>query len=736
MTPVVPAHMRRSGILPLILLLLAGLHSSAAADEWTAYAYPNDLQDIVAVGRTLWMATTGGALSYDTEAGQFRQSSRRAAGGPVAQELTSVCYLEDEGLLFFGSAESGVSEYDVATGRWQRFEFIPDNHIQRLSCLGGEVYIATQSGFTVRRSTVRSDICNEVDRGLCCGADPDTCFFPSFNVHDFTLQGDRLWTATGSGPAENDGSGWLSRTNGAPVSAARSLAVYNGRVFLATASVASVFRWNSGTHLWEAAGQGLHSNFLVGEKVRLKVLPTSDGTGEELWVGTEYGAFRWNGSGWTAVGLEGLHVRGFASVPGPGTERVVYAATHRGLHRYNGGSSWTQILAPGPPIDIRGQAIDVDGNGVVWIGTLGGPMSVTPDGVWAGYPNGQNNLDGSAVYSIFADSQNRLWLGKCCCRTPPSCPVQFIDDGSVSPPVSAWDGWGIAEDSQGRMWIGSNTTGVHVLDAGGTPIVTLTPSNTVTPSGFLRSSSVRAVAVQGNKVWLGHEDKGLQIVNTGGNPANPAGYTWKTFTGSGSSDLPDATVADIALEGSTGWVLTSAYLVRFDNDTRTGLYALNEGGEPRRGTAVDVDRRGNKWVATSNGVIRVDRSGHISVFNTSNSDLISNDVVDVAIDPLTGDVLFETTIGASRLRPGSAPPSDSEDLFAFPNPFQPGSGGVVKLGGGSADNARVMDLLGRPVAVFDPEVGWDGLKEDGTAVPPGIYLITAGGETLRLAVLE
>jgi hypothetical protein len=111
-------------------------------------------------------------------------------------------------------------------------------------------------------------------------------------------------------------------------------------------------------------------------------------------------------------------------------------------------------------------------------------------------------------------------------------------------------------------------------------------------------------------------------------------------------------------------------------------------------------------------------------------------VLDVAIDPTTDDVLFETRIGASRLRPGSDPdPTDSAEFYLFPNPFRIGAG-AVKVGGGSADNATVVDLLGRPVTSFDPALGWDGNSADGTPVAPGVYVISVGGQVLRLAVLD
>jgi hypothetical protein len=732
MTSQLPAGMR---FRVLTLMALLGLlpAAPARADDWTTYADPNNLQDIAAEGNDLWIASSGGALRYNVPSGNFTQFPRRSAGGPVSQDLTSVCVFEPERLVYFGSEDNGVSEFDLDDVRWRRFRDIPDSRVpvNRIACLGTKVYIATDQGYIARHSAANSTICNEIDRA-CCGVSA-TCLFPSFDVRDFALQGDRLWAATANGPAEHDSLGtprpqfsWRSRKTRPEVTDARSIVVHEGEVFLATGSPAGLFKWNGTGETWDDASLGLTPNRGLGQFARLQSIA---GT---LWLSTDYGAFTWNGSGWSAAGLANISVRGVAAinVPDDNPDAVIYAATSIGLHVRNGDGSWTLIPAPGPTLDVAGQAIDVDRNGVVHLGTLIGVMSVTPDGIWTTRRNGQDGIDPSDIFSVHADSQNRLWLGKCCCRNPPACPTQFIDDGVVSTPVEAWDGWGIAEDGAGRMWIGSNSTGVTVLGANGSSIATLTPTST---GGALRSLSIRTLLAEGDRVWLGHEDRGLQLLRTGGDPANMAGYTWKTFT---TSDVPDATVADIAREGASIWVLTSAYLMRFQGESRTDLIALNVGNESRRGYAVDVDAKGNKWVGTSNGVLRIDRSGNVVVFNTSNSDLIANEVLDVAIDPTTDDVLFQTRIGASRLRPGSDPdPSDTADYFLFPNPFRSGSG-LVKIGGGSADNAEVVDLLGRPVASFDPAFGWDGTGRNGQPVAPGVYVITVGGQNLRLAVLD
>lgn len=709
----------------LVLLALAALSAApAGADTWTTYAYPNDMRDIVRVGQTLWMATTGGAVRYDLSTGTFTQLTRRASGGPLSQNLTSLAWDESDRLLFVGSSDFGVSQYAPDTDRWSRFEFTPSNDITTLAARNGLVYVGTSAGFAIRRSASRTDICNDIDRG-CCGSDPSQCDFPSFEVRDWAVGDGLLWAATASGPAEYADGKWRARGSD-EVNSVRSIEVFNGQVFAAGTGLAEVFRWNASASAWEPAGAGLRSGQPLEDAVRLVA------TGGGLLLCCNYGLFQWTGEGWSSTGLEDVSVRGAAVVDQ--ASRDLAAATQRGLYVRNlvgPAFQWQELQAPGPPYNIPGAAVAAAKNGTIYLGTLGGVMALSTTGSWTTFRNGQQGIGGDDIYSLFADSRSRLWLGKCCCPSTPSCPIQFIDGSTASAELQAWDGWGIAEDGAGRIWVGSNIDGLTVLDPSGTRIANLAPAG-----GGLASPSVRAVGVRGNDVWIGHEAQGLQIARTGGNPANPAGYTWRTFN-TGSSAIPDQAVVAIEMRGRDTWILTSSYLVQYTDEVKVHQYPLNFDGEPRRGNGLAIDRSGNKWVGTGSGLLRIDSSGETTLLTTLNSDLISDEILDAELDPKTGDILFATRIGFSRLRPGASPGNTSAAWYLFPNPFRPDEVARVKVGGGTADNAEVFDVAGRMVARFSPALGWDGNALDGRPVAPGVYLVVVDGQgPLRLALIR
>jgi len=711
--------------LSLFFLLLSA--APARAQLWTSYAHPNDIRDITRVGSTLWMATTGGALRYDLDTGEFEQLTRRASGGPLSQLLVSSVFDPVSGLVFFGTEDLGVSQYDPIADRWERFEFLPDNRINNISALDGEVQIGTLAGFALRRSATRTDICNEIDRG-CCGPDPNRCDFPSFDVRDWASPAtDRLWAATAAGPAEFDGISWRARLHPALLDA-RTIEAEGGQVFAAASGSKQVFRWNAESLSWVEASDGLRAQGL-GNGVRLVQ------SGNGLYLCCSYGLFQWNGTSWIGTGLEDREVRSVVAINRPDIDLA--CATRDGifLRRLVGPTTeWVQKLADGPPQNIATQAVAGAPDGTLWIGTLGGVMGFPAGGSgnWLDLRNGRpDGLSRFDIFSIYAARDNKLWVGKCCCREAPNCPTQFIGtDDAVSPTLLAYDGWSMSEDGAGRLWVGSNFTGLTLLGADGTHLVDVPAA-----AGGLASPSVRALATRNNDVWIGHEERGLQILRHGGNPTNTAGYQWKTFT---TGQVPDPAIAAIELRNRDAYVLTSTSLVQYTDEVRVRQWPLNFDGEPRRGSGLAIDRSGNRWVGTSAGVLLINTAGETSLLTTQNSDIIFDEIIDVDLDPKNGDILFATRIGVTRLTPGAGPkPGGETGLYVFPNPFRPDSGLRVKVGGGSADNAEVMDLTGRLIARFDPAVGWDGTGIDGTTVAPGLYLVVLdGNDPLRLAVLR
>jgi ligand-binding sensor domain-containing protein len=150
-------------------------------------------------------------------------------------------------------------------------------------------------------------------------------------------------------------------------------------------------------------------------------------------------------------------------------------------------------------------------------------------------------------------------------------------------------------------------------------------------------------------------------------------------------------------------------------------------------TAIAVDGANRKWFGTRNsGVYLTNPEGTqlIQSFNVSNSPLLSNEIVSIAIDNDSGVVYFGTEAGVVSYR-GTATSEDQYEgpVYAFPNPVRPGYTGPITVKGVPAEsNVKITDLSGN--LVFEGtstggQVIWDGNGRNGSPVVTGVYLVFA-----------
>jgi hypothetical protein len=146
--------------------------------------------------------------------------------------------------------------------------------------------------------------------------------------------------------------------------------------------------------------------------------------------------------------------------------------------------------------------------------------------------------------------------------------------------------------------------------------------------------------------------------------------------------------------------------------------------------AVAVDGANKKWFGTLNsGVFYTSADGTEIIYNftAANSPLLSDAIIDIAIDNETGEVYFATAEGIISFQ-GSATRGfeDYTDVYAYPNPVEPGYDGPIYIRG-LVTNARVKitDVAGNIVFETVAEGGqarWDGRTLDGYEVATGVYM--------------
>ena len=146
---------------------------------------------------------------------------------------------------------------------------------------------------------------------------------------------------------------------------------------------------------------------------------------------------------------------------------------------------------------------------------------------------------------------------------------------------------------------------------------------------------------------------------------------------------------------------------------------------------IAVDGANRKWVSIADaGVFLVSSNGQETIyrFTKNNSPLPSNNVVDIEIDGVSGEVFFATDKGIVSFLGTSTKPSDSlGDVFVYPNPVRPNFTGTVKISGlTDKANVKITDIEGNLVYETTSAGGtieWDTTAFGKYRVASGVYMI-------------
>jgi ligand-binding sensor domain-containing protein len=410
------------------------------------------------------------------------------------------------------------------------------------------------------------------------------------------------------------------------------------------------------------------------EFTRSAVLAVAQTENGDIWVGTrDAGLFRMRGGQTTAItsGLPDLKVNALASAK----NNQLWIATDRGIARWNG----TKLTTDGIPDELDGVqalAITLDRDSNLWIGTNSlGLVRLNDRG--AAYLDSRGQARSDAVTAIFEDREGNLWIGSSnnllrlrdSAFVTYSLPEGLPTDGSKPvyvdadnrmwfPPVDGGLWWmkdgvhgevaldGLDNDvvysiagRNGELWLGRQYGGLTQLRAE----QGLFTAKTYTHADGLAQDSVYSVYEdREGSVWAGTLSGGVSkfsggrfatytranglasntvtaiLETTDGSMwfATPAGLSalnkehWQTYMA--GSGLPSGDVLSM-LEDSSGvlWIGTSAGIAFRDS---TGFHIPRQASDALREQILGMaqDKLGSLWISTSNHVMRVNREKLLS----------------------------------------------------------------------------------------------------------------------------
>jgi hypothetical protein len=146
--------------------------------------------------------------------------------------------------------------------------------------------------------------------------------------------------------------------------------------------------------------------------------------------------------------------------------------------------------------------------------------------------------------------------------------------------------------------------------------------------------------------------------------------------------------------------------------------------------AIAIDGANRKWLGTeSSGVYLMSENGQETIqhFTVSNSPLLSNDIISIAINPATGEVFFGTGQGIVSYQSDASEAGDTfANVYAYPNPVREGFNGVITITGLIENTqVKITDISGNLVCqtVSNGSIAtWDGKDVHGRKVSTGVYL--------------
>lgn len=148
-------------------------------------------------------------------------------------------------------------------------------------------------------------------------------------------------------------------------------------------------------------------------------------------------------------------------------------------------------------------------------------------------------------------------------------------------------------------------------------------------------------------------------------------------------------------------------------------------------TAVEVDGANRKWLGTSAGgayLVSEDGLEQVLQFNELNSPLLSDNIIDICVDGVSGEVFFGTDKGIiSYTGDAMAGSSVYSDVVVYPNPVRETYMGPIAIKGLVAETSvKIQDMGGNLVyetESFGGQATWDGTNFRGERVATGVYMI-------------
>lgn len=719
-------------------MLIAGRTAIAQEKLWVSFTNMRNVVDFVEVGNDIWAATTGGLLHWEKNTANFEKLTNTE--GLDANTITAIGN-DLRGRIWLGIDGGLINIYDPASETFSRVDDYRGFQIYAFLAQNDSMFVGLNVGvslYLISRREVK-----ETYKSL--GNLP-----VQIAAKDLFIRGRELWVATANGIAKTSldfanlsaPQSWTNYfvANGLPSSDIRAFAARPSELFVGTAN--GVAKW-TGTTWTNITGD-------IGSGAILQLATSSDGT---LYAATPIGVYRMSSNGlWSVVAT----TRNFISGVLVDAVDKVWAATQDvGLLEYQStDNSWIE-REPDGPASNNFSSLAVDENGYLWCTSTERGISIFDGQRWRNYDERDGGL-WPDYRSVFIDPvrPGRRWFGTwgrgVVLATGDLDNLQFTKYDTANGFLANAQGTPldyvvvtfVKQDKLGTLWIANyiptNASPIAFLDVNG-------QFGHFSTNEGLRSINVTVIEIDRfNRVWVGSDNSGVSVIDHNDTLFDKSDD--RPGQGLGREDgLAGVRITSLA-EDHDGimWIGTdlglNSWLPRDQDDVSSHFGLISDDIR-----VVRVDPQNNKWIGTSAGISVLSGTDNVTLtdYTTQNSPLVSNSITSFAFNPNTGEIYIGTTNGLSLFRsPFTAPRPDFSELKGYPNPLLLNGDGGSFVITNLTKNALVkiyneVGVLVRSFSQADIPGGhavWDGKDDDGNIVGSGIYLFVAYNEEGQSAV--
>ena len=309
---------------------------------------------------------------------------------------------------------------------------------------------------------------------------------------------------------------------------------------------------------------------------------------------------------------------------------------------------------------------------------------------------------------------------------------------------------GMAFDSKGNLW---------VTNAGVAKVISVLQTDgkwkAFELSGVANKFIGKLIVTQNDDKWViipsgGNSQfygNGLYVLNSTNDQSKalPVVAQFKNSEGEFLNTMNDVYSLAEDLNGDI-WVGTSGGVAVFNNPQRIWTESVSYATRPGLNqhdpffhplleketiTAIAIDGANRKWFGTkSSGIFLISENGETELkhFNTENSPLPANEITEIAINQLTGEVFIGTAVGLiSYMGEATSGNSEFKDVYVYPNPVRETyHGPIVVKGLIENTDVKITDITGNLVnktTSLGGQAIWDGKNLNGNRCKTGVYLI-------------